>query len=136
MNCIDKSLCITSMMLMTMSKNPTLLQKVLEDWLRLPERQELFAGLAHTPPPKGTLHNALHQRVPSTCSTTSEKMAHVPTPVVAHIPPLEDCFYMSYTTIEKLVSSSQQKKVFTYHADIQRDTTSKMKIPSRINIAY
>ena len=28
-----------------MSKNPALLQKVLEDWLRLQERQELFAGL-------------------------------------------------------------------------------------------
>ena len=44
MNCNDKSLCITSMMLMTMSKNSTLSQEVLEDWLRLPERQELFAG--------------------------------------------------------------------------------------------
>ena len=30
---------------MTMSKNPVLLQKVLENWLRLPERQELFAGV-------------------------------------------------------------------------------------------
>ena len=28
-----------------MSKNPAFSQKVLEDWLRLPERQELFAGL-------------------------------------------------------------------------------------------
>ena len=32
-------------MLMTLSKNPALLQKVFEDWLRLPERQDLFAGL-------------------------------------------------------------------------------------------
>ena len=31
--------------LIIMSKNPALLQKVFEDWLRLPERQELFAGL-------------------------------------------------------------------------------------------
>ena len=45
MNCNAKSLCITSIMLMTMSKNPALLQKVLENWLRLPESQELFAGL-------------------------------------------------------------------------------------------
>ena len=45
MNCNAKSLCITSIMLMTMSKNPALSQKVLENWLRLPERQELFAGL-------------------------------------------------------------------------------------------
>ena len=36
-------------MLMTMSENPALLQKVLEDWLRLPERQELFAGLPTGP---------------------------------------------------------------------------------------
>ena len=28
-----------------MSRNPALLQEVLEDWLRLPKRQELFAGL-------------------------------------------------------------------------------------------
>ena len=28
-----------------MSKNPAFSQNVLEDWLRLPERQELFAGL-------------------------------------------------------------------------------------------
>ena len=47
MNCNAKSLCITSMMLMTVSKNPALSQKVLEDWLRLPERQELFAGLLY-----------------------------------------------------------------------------------------
>ena len=42
----------TSIMLMTMSKNHALSQKVLEDWLRLPERQELFAGLldSGTPP--------------------------------------------------------------------------------------
>ena len=46
MNCNAKSLCITSIMLMTMSKNPALSQKVLENWLRLPESQELFAGLA------------------------------------------------------------------------------------------
>ena len=45
MDCNVKTLCKTSMMLMTMTKNPTLLQKVLEDWLRLPERQELFSGL-------------------------------------------------------------------------------------------
>ena len=45
MNCNAKSLCITSIMLMTMSKNPALSQKVLENWLRLPESQELFAGL-------------------------------------------------------------------------------------------
>ena len=31
--------------LMTMSKNPAFSQKLLEDRLRLPERQELFAGL-------------------------------------------------------------------------------------------
>ena len=31
--------------LTTMSKNPAFSQKVLKDWLRLPERQELFAGL-------------------------------------------------------------------------------------------
>ena len=36
---------MTFIMLMTMSKIHALLQKVLEDWLRLPERQELFAGL-------------------------------------------------------------------------------------------
>ena len=29
----------------TMSKNPAFSQKVVEDWLRLPEKQELFAGL-------------------------------------------------------------------------------------------
>ena len=28
-----------------MSKNPAFSQKILEDWLTLPERQELFAGL-------------------------------------------------------------------------------------------
>ena len=28
-----------------MSKNPALWLKILEDWFRLPERQELFAGL-------------------------------------------------------------------------------------------
>ena len=39
----------TSIMLMTMSKNPALSQKVLEDWLRLPERQDLFAGLGDHP---------------------------------------------------------------------------------------
>ena len=48
MNCNAKSLCITSIMLMTMSKNPALSQKVLEDWLRLPERQDLFPGLPIT----------------------------------------------------------------------------------------
>ena len=31
--------------LKTMSKNPAFSHKVLEDWLRLPERQEVFAGL-------------------------------------------------------------------------------------------
>ena len=31
--------------LTTMSKNPAFSQKILEDWLTLPERQELFAGL-------------------------------------------------------------------------------------------
>ena len=46
LNCNAKSLCIASMMLVTMLKNPALLQKVLEDWLRLPKRQELFAGLS------------------------------------------------------------------------------------------
>ena len=45
MNCNAKGLCMTFIMLMTMSKIHALLQKVLEDWLRLPERQELFAGL-------------------------------------------------------------------------------------------
>ena len=30
---------------MTVSKNLTLSQKILEDWLRLPESQDLFAGL-------------------------------------------------------------------------------------------
>ena len=44
MDCNADTLCKTSMMLMTTLKNPTLLQKVLEDWLRLPERQELFEG--------------------------------------------------------------------------------------------
>ena len=48
MNCNAISLGITPLVLMTMSKNPALLQKVLEDWLRLPERQELFAGLMST----------------------------------------------------------------------------------------
>ena len=33
---------------MTKSKNHAVSQKVLEDWLRLPERQELFAGLILT----------------------------------------------------------------------------------------
>ena len=47
MNCNAKSLCITPIMLLTMSKNPALSQKVLENWLRLPERQELFAGLEY-----------------------------------------------------------------------------------------
>ena len=31
--------------LTTMSKNPAFSQKFSEDWLTLPERQELFAGL-------------------------------------------------------------------------------------------
>ena len=43
MNCNASSFGITS--LMTMSKNPALSQKVLQDWLRMPERPELFAGL-------------------------------------------------------------------------------------------
>ena len=34
--------------LTTKSKNHAVSQKVLEDWLRLPERQELFAGLILT----------------------------------------------------------------------------------------
>ena len=38
--------------LTTMSKNPVFSQKVLENWLRLPERQKLFAGL-----PYGTMRN-------------------------------------------------------------------------------
>ena len=33
------------MILMTMSKNPALLQKILKVWLRLQESQESFAGL-------------------------------------------------------------------------------------------
>ena len=33
-----------SLILMIMSKNPALLQKVLKDWQRLPERQELYQG--------------------------------------------------------------------------------------------
>ena len=37
--------------LTTMSKNPAFSQKILEDWLTLPERQELFAGLPPSPPP-------------------------------------------------------------------------------------
>ena len=45
MNCNTKSLCITSMVLITLSKNPAISQKVFEDQLRVPERQELFAGL-------------------------------------------------------------------------------------------
>ena len=36
---------ITSLILMTVSKNLALSQKILEDWLRLPESQELLAGL-------------------------------------------------------------------------------------------
>ena len=35
--------------LTTMSKNPAFSQKILEDWLTLPERQELFAGLPSDP---------------------------------------------------------------------------------------
>ena len=45
MNCNAVSLGITFLILMTVSKNPALLQKILEDWLRLPESQEIFAGL-------------------------------------------------------------------------------------------
>ena len=45
MNCNAISLGITSLILMTVSKNLALSQKILEDWLRLPESQELFAGL-------------------------------------------------------------------------------------------
>ena len=45
MNCESNSLGITSRILMTMSKIPALSQKVLAEWLRLPERQELFPGL-------------------------------------------------------------------------------------------
>ena len=36
---------VHKLILMKMSKNHALLQKLYEDWLRLPERQELFAGL-------------------------------------------------------------------------------------------
>ena len=45
MICIDISLWITYLILRTVSKNPALSQKILEDWLKLPESQELFAGL-------------------------------------------------------------------------------------------
>ena len=45
MNFETNSLGITSGILMTMSKIPALLQKVLAQWLRLPEKQELFPGL-------------------------------------------------------------------------------------------
>ena len=33
--------------MMTMSRNPAMSQKFLENWLRLPESQELFAGLPY-----------------------------------------------------------------------------------------
>ena len=46
MNCDAIGLGIISPILMTVSKNPALLQKILEDWLRLQVSQELFAGLA------------------------------------------------------------------------------------------
>ena len=39
------SLGKTSLILMAMSKNPALLQKVLKGWFTLPERRELFPGL-------------------------------------------------------------------------------------------
>ena len=45
MNFETNSLGITSGILMTMSKIPALSQKVLAEWLRMPERQELFPGL-------------------------------------------------------------------------------------------
>ena len=45
MNFETNSLGITSEILMTMSKFPALSQKVLAEWLRMPERQELFPGL-------------------------------------------------------------------------------------------
>ena len=47
MNCNAISLGITSLILMTVLKNPALLQKILEVWLRLQESQELFAGLGN-----------------------------------------------------------------------------------------
>ena len=42
----------TSTTFLTMSKNPALSQKILGDWFRLPERQELFAGLPTLKPPQ------------------------------------------------------------------------------------
>ena len=45
MNFETNSLGIPSGILMTMSKIPALSQKVLAEWLRMPERQELFPGL-------------------------------------------------------------------------------------------
>ena len=43
-NCNATSLGITSLILMAMSKNSALSQKISEDYLKLPERQELFTG--------------------------------------------------------------------------------------------
>ena len=45
LNCNAIRLGITSLIWMTVSKNPALSQKILEDLLRLPESQELFTGL-------------------------------------------------------------------------------------------
>ena len=45
MNCNAIILCITSLILMTMSKNSTVSQKVLQDWYRMQERQELYSCL-------------------------------------------------------------------------------------------
>ena len=45
MNCNAFSLGITSLILMTVSKDYALLEKIFEDWFMLPERQELFEGL-------------------------------------------------------------------------------------------
>ena len=45
MDCNAISPDITSLILMAMLQNPALSQKVLKDWFRLPERQELFPGL-------------------------------------------------------------------------------------------
>ena len=45
MNCNAIILCITSLILMTMSKNSTVSQKVLQDWYRMQERLELYSCL-------------------------------------------------------------------------------------------
>ena len=49
MDCNANMLGITSLILTAMSKNPALLQKVLRDLFRMPERQELFPGLLNFP---------------------------------------------------------------------------------------